>query len=104
MIIVTCTLFADFLETVGKSTFIKKGTVEFVLTKDENNFSILSVNLVRLAVWAKTENDLKFDVPIQYVRNLRDYLRTVPEQPLKISFANNVITPILECPTPCCFI
>ena len=105
MIIVSCEKFANFLDKISKSTRLLKGNVKLTLSGYDENYrvAILRVNSVEMEVNTNNSNLFECDVPIQYIRNLRDYLRTVPEQPFKIIFEDNVITPILECPTPRCF-
>lgn len=102
MILVSCEQFANFLDKVSKSTRTIKGNVKLSLSNYDENYrvSTLTVNSVEMEVISNNSNLFECDVSIQYIRNLRNYLRTVPEQPFKIIFEDNVITPILECPTP----
>ena len=106
MILVSKKQIETFFDKVSKSTALKKGTVNLFLSKsNEEGISIFSINSIEVEVFSKLKNDLQCKVSIQYIRNFRDYLRTVPEQPFKIFFSDNRITPILECPTPCsCFL
>jgi hypothetical protein len=102
-ILVSCEDFANFLDKVAKSTKLINGNVELSLTNFNEYYSVstLTINSVSTEVNCSHFDNLKINVSIMNIRNLRNYLRSVVEQPFEIIFENGFITPILESSTPC---